>query len=168
MRQALAGDQASYNAALTQAAQFLRSYLIKRLHNKSDVDDVLQEVLISLHKARHTYDGLRPFKPWAFAIAHYRLQDYLRKHYHDPLRGSGDLNEVHNKVFEISNDSPITYESINEKISQLPGKQSRILQLLHQDGYTAKEAGVALGMKETAVKVSAHRAYKFLRKKLAG
>jgi RNA polymerase sigma-70 factor (ECF subfamily) len=50
----------------------------------------------------------------------------------------------------------------------LPGKQPVILHLIHAEGYTAKEVAAKIGMKESAVKVAAHRAYKVLKKRLAG
>ena len=37
---------------------------------------------------------------------------------------------------------------------------------MNVEGYTAKEVGAKLGMKESAVKVAAHRAYKKLRERL--
>jgi RNA polymerase sigma-70 factor (ECF subfamily) len=37
---------------------------------------------------------------------------------------------------------------------------------MHQDGYTAKEVAEKIGMKESAVKVAAHRAYQVLKEKL--
>ena len=61
------------------------------VNSASEVDDLLQEILISIHKARHTYDGERPYKPWAYAIAKFRLQDYLRAHYADQLHHAVDV-----------------------------------------------------------------------------
>ena len=57
-------------------------------------------------------------------------------------------------------------ESISGEIQKLPAKQAAILQLMHQEGYTAKEVAEKLGMNESAVKVAAHRAYKVLKQKL--
>ncbi|HEY8887543.1 MAG TPA: sigma factor, partial [Gallionella sp.] len=85
MKQALNGDQRAYAEILQETSRFLRPYLAKRLSFTSEVDDLLQEILISIHKARHTYDGNRPYKPWVYAIARFRLQDYLRTHYSDHL-----------------------------------------------------------------------------------
>ena len=75
MKLSLDGNQQAYAALLQCTARFLKPYLSRRLNAASEVDDVLQEILISIHKARHTYDGNRPYKPWAFAIAKFRLQD---------------------------------------------------------------------------------------------
>jgi len=164
MGQALAGDKHAYADLLRETSRFLRPFLTKHLSAGSEVDDLLQEILISIHKARHTYDGKRPYKPWAYAIAKFRLQDHLRTHYADPLRQTVELSEVENNLPEAVTESDLTYESISGEIEKLPPKQAAILRMLHQEGYTAKEAAERLGMKESAVKVAAHRAYKILRK----
>ena len=166
MRQALAGDQRAYAEALRQTAQMLRPYLSKRLNNPSEIEDVLQEILISIHKARHTYDGNRPFLPWVYAIAKFRLSDHLRAHYGDHLRHAGELSEAENISVEGVTESSFSYESIQGEVYQLPGKQPMILHLMHKEGYTAKEVAQKMGMTESAVKVNAHRAYKTLKKRL--
>jgi len=166
MRKSLEGDQLAYANLLRETARLLRPFLSKRLSFESEIDDLLQEILISIHKARHTYDGKRPYTPWVYAIAKFRLQDYLRAHYADQLRHSVELSELENILHEDVTESTINYESISGEIQKLPEKQAAILQLMHQEGYTAKEVAAKLGMNESAVKVAAHRAYKVLRKKL--
>ena len=166
MRLALAGDKRAYTEILQETSCFLRPFLAKRLNHSTEVDDLLQEILLSIHKARHTYDGERPYKPWAFAIAKFRLLDYLRAHYADRLRHAVDISEVENSLSEDVTESVMSYESIREEVHLLPEKQAIILQMMHQDGYTAKEVANKIGMKESAVKVAAHRAYKVLRKRL--
>lgn len=166
MQMALDGDKRAYADLLQATTRFLRPFLAKRLSQASEVEDLLQEILLSIHKARHTYDGMRPYKPWAFAIAQFRLLDHLRMHYADHLKHAVELSEVENILPESVTESALTYESIKGEIQQLPEKQMTILQMMHQEGYTAKEVAEKIGMKESAVKVAAHRAYKILRNKL--
>lgn len=166
MKLSLDGDKQAYALLLQETTRFLRPYLAQRLNSASEVDDVLQEILISIHKARHTFDGNRPYKPWAYAIAKFRLQDHLRAHYADHLHHAVELSEVENDLQENVTKSDISYESISGEIEKLPPKQAAILQMMHQEGYTAKEVAEKTGMKESAVKVAAHRAYKILRKVL--
>ncbi len=163
MRQSLAGDQRAYTQLLRQTAKLLRPYLSRHLSAANEVDDVLQEVLISIHKARETYDGLRPYKPWAFAIARYRLQDHLRSLYGDHLAQAVNIDEMENQLAEDVTEPALSYELISEAINKLPPKQAAILRLLHKDGYTSSEVARELGMSVSAVKVAAHRAYKVLR-----
>ena len=166
MKRSLGGDQRAYAVLLHETARLLRPFLSKRLNSASVVDDLLQEILLSIHKARHTYDGNRPYKPWAYAIARFRLQDHLRAHYADHLLHAVELSEVENDLLEPVTESDMNYESISGEVQKLPPKQAAILQMMHQEGYTAKEVAQKIGMKESAVKVAAHRAYKILRKVL--
>jgi RNA polymerase sigma-70 factor (ECF subfamily) len=166
IKQALNGDQRAYAALLRETSHFLRPYLAKRLSFTNEVEDLLQEILISIHKARHTFDGNRPYKPWVYAIAKFRLQDYLRAHYSDQLHHAIELSEVEENLSEHVTETGISYESIIGEVQKLPEKQAIILQLMHRDGYTAKEVAEKMGMNESAVKVAAHRAYKVLRNKL--
>jgi RNA polymerase sigma-70 factor (ECF subfamily) len=166
MRQSLSGDKRAYAEILRETSRFLRPFLANRLSFTNEVDDLLQEILLSIHRARRTYDGNRPYKPWAYAIAKFRLQDYLRAHYADQLHHSDDLSELEDYLHANVTESAISYESISVEVKKLPQKQATILQLMHQDGYTAKEVAEKLGMNESAVKVAAHRAYKILRQKL--
>ena len=168
MRLALAGDQRAYADLLQETARFLRPFLARRLSQSDAVEDLLQEILLSIHKARHTYDGKRPYKPWALAIAKFRLLDYLRTHYADHLHQAVELSEVENILSGHVTESALTYESIKGEIDKLPEKQATILRMIHQEGYTAREVAEKIGMNESAVKVAAHRAYKILKKKLEG
>lgn len=166
MRKALDGDQHAYAYLLRETSRLLRPFLSKRLKLDSEIDDLLQEILISIHKARHTYDGNRPYRPWVYAIAKFRLQDHLRAHYSDQLHHADDLDEMKDFLPEHVTESVISYESISGEVQKLPEKQATILRLMHQDGYTAKEVAEKIGMKESAVKVAAHRAYKILKERL--
>lgn len=168
MGAALKGDNYAYARALAEISSLLRPYLSKRLNQSSDVEDVLQEILISIHKSRHTYDGKRPLKPWVYAIAKFRLSDFLRAHYSDTLRHAAELDVAEQLASLDVTESDFTYESIKEEIAKLPGKQPMILHLIHHEGHTAKEVAAKMNMTETAVKVAAHRAYKVLKGRLAG
>ena len=166
MRQSLAGDSRAYAKLLLQVSRLLRPFLAKRLSFSNEVDDLLQEILISIHKARHPYDGKRPCKPWIYAIARFRLQDHLRAYYADQLRQADDLADWEEFLPDDVTETAISYESISGEVEKLPEKQATILRLMHQEGYTAKEVAARIGMKESAVKVAAHRAYRILRQKL--
>lgn len=166
MQRALNGDQRAYAALLQQTSRLLRPFLARRLNSSGDIDDLLQEILISIHKARSTYDGRRPYKPWAYAIAKFRLSDFLRAHYADQLHHAVDFDELEEMLPEDVTETGFSYESIHTEVQKLPGKQASILAMMHRDGYTAKEVAAKMDMNESAVKVAAHRAYKMLRKML--
>jgi len=160
----LAGDGVAYGDFLSELSPILRR-VIGRKVPMSDVEDVLQEVLISIHKARHTYDGERPLMPWVIAITGFRVVDYLRKTYSEMRHQNVDIADYEN-VLEAVTITPSENESINEMLDGMGQRERKILSLMHVEGYTAREVGIQLEMKESAVKVAAHRAIKKIRERL--
>lgn len=160
----LAGDAAAYADFLNQLSPILRRVIGRKIPI-GDVEDVLQEVLISIHKARHTYDGGRPLMPWVIAITSFRVTDCLRKTYSEMRHQQVDIADYEN-VLEAVTETPGDNESINEMLDGVGRRERKILSLMHVEGYTASEVGSQLGMKESAVKVAAHRAIKKIRERL--
>ncbi|HBR69932.1 MAG TPA: hypothetical protein DEA55_11210, partial [Rhodospirillaceae bacterium] len=75
------GDKRAYAALLKGIAPFIRGMITGGLANADWADDIVQEVLISVHKSLHTWSPDRPFRPWLAAIASFRKADFLRRHY---------------------------------------------------------------------------------------
>lgn len=157
----LGGDQAAYNNFLTTITPLLRRVVGRRIAI-DEVEDVVQEILISIHKARHTYDGSRPIMPWLISIAGFRVTDHLRKHYSQMRHQAIDISELENVLADVTEPTS-DRESINELLADVPEKHQRILTMMHVEGYTAKEVGQQMNMSESAVKVAAHRAIKKIR-----
>ncbi len=167
MRRAIAGDQKAYADFLRQVTVSLGKF-IKRRVPPSDVDDIVQEILLSIHKARNTYDGLRPVKPWVAAIARYRLMDYMRRHYADKKDVTSDIADIQDFLAAPVTEDADWREMVREALSYLAEREQNILKLMHIEGFTAKEIGEKLGMNESAVKVAAFRAYRTIRQKIGG
>jgi RNA polymerase sigma-70 factor, ECF subfamily len=77
----LGGDEGAYRNVLGRLSRYLRGYYKARLAGRrvADVEDLVQETLLAIHVRRHTYDPDQPFTPWVYAIARYKLIDYLRR-----------------------------------------------------------------------------------------
>ena len=69
MRAAQAGDARAYEQLLRAIAPFLRSLARRYCRDPDRREDVVQEVLLTVHRVRHTWDPGRPFSPWLAAIA---------------------------------------------------------------------------------------------------
>lgn len=155
------GDVASYNRFLQQISPILRRIVAKKTPF-SDIEDVLQEILISLHRARHTYDGGRPLMPWVFAIAQFRINDHLRKLYAQP-QDMVDIDAIAETLGSDVTKAGEENESVEELLKDTPEREKRILTMMYVEGRTAKETAYHMEMKESAVKVAAHRAIKKVR-----
>ena len=79
MRLAQGGDQIAYVSLLVLLTSITRQFARTRLGAVPWIDDVVQETLLAVHRARQTYDAGRPFAPWFYAVASSRLIDVLRR-----------------------------------------------------------------------------------------
>lgn len=163
-RRGIVGDQASYALFLTRITPWCRRVVARRIPT-ADIEDVVQEALISIHKACHTYDGARPLMPWLISIVSFRITDHLRKQYRTMRHATVDIDAFAETLADVT-ESQESDESIEALLKDVPEREQRILTMMHVEGYTAKETGERLGMKESAVKVAAHRAIKKIREVL--
>lgn len=157
------GDGSCYRQFLTEVAHLLRRK-IRHCVAESDVEDVLQETLISIHKASHTFDGDRPLMPWLYAIATFRINDYLQRHY-THTQNETDIAEFADSFVAPSSDDGVESEALSW-LANLSERNQAIFKLVFIDGYTMKEAAKAFDMKESAVKVMIHRQIKHIRQQM--
>ncbi len=172
MRAAQGGDPQAYSNLLRTIIPLVRSYAVRRCSflGHSDIDDLVQEVLLSVHAVRTTYDPGRPFKPWLYAIVHHRVVDALRRR---TLRTANEvaaedvpLDQVRDPV---SDDAPFgDAGAIHQALRALPRTQRTALELLKLKEMSLKEAAAEIGSTVGALKVSTHRAIVSLRRSLIG
>lgn len=165
--QAQAGDKAAYNNLLKEIVPFVRNYVAGSLANPDWADDIVQEVLISVHKSLATYRPDRPFKPWLMAIVSFRRTDFLRKHYSARGDRKTSLDNPDFMQAHVTNPAHAgEYKDIETVLSELPEKQRKVFEMIKIQGYTAKEVAGEMGMSVSAVKVSAHRTTNKLKDRL--
>ena len=79
MRAAQAGDAHGYEQLLRAVTPFIRSLTRRYCRDPDLAEDVVQDVLLTVHRIRHTWDPRRPFSPWLASIAARRGIDRLRR-----------------------------------------------------------------------------------------
>lgn len=165
MARAQDGDQMAYRQLLHQITGYLRSLVAKHHRNPADVEDTVQDILLTVHAIRHTYDPSRPFGPWLVAIAHRRIVDRLRRQ--GRVRRRERPLEPEHETFaareanlsEIAGDD----RALRHAIESLPESQRRAITLLKLNEMSLKEAEAASGISIAALKVATHRAVRRLR-----
>ncbi|MFT7432749.1 MAG: RNA polymerase sigma-70 factor (ECF subfamily) [Alphaproteobacteria bacterium] len=161
------GDEKAYHQFLEEILTLARAYVAYKISNANQREDIVQEILISVHRARHTFEETRAFKPWLYAIFRYRTLDYLRQIYRnkeDSIEGfientADDTNNNVTKQVEAN-------ELLSKALGQLNEKQRRILILIKLEGFTTAEVALKMDMNVSAVKVTVHRAIQKIRKTL--
>ena len=125
----------------------------------------MQDILLTVHAVRHTYDPRRPFKPWLVAIARRRIIDRLRgqgrRRAHETflLPEHETFAQAETNSYAAEPDS----RALREAVAQLPENQRQAITMLKIEEKSLKEASAQSGMSIAALKVSTHRAVKKLR-----
>ena len=164
---AQSGDKKAYNQLLVKSIPYIQNVLKGSLADQDAIEDVTQEVLISVHKALKTYSADRKFKPWLYSIIQFRRTDYLRKYYSKKENVTTDLENVEFIEKYVTNSTHAgEYKDIESALEQLPEKQKDVFVMMKVEGYTAQEVADKTGMSVSAVKVSVHRTMKKLQEKI--
>jgi RNA polymerase sigma-70 factor (ECF subfamily) len=138
---------------------------------KSEADDLLQETMLRLHRARATYLAGSNALHWAFAISRSAHLDRLRYRRRRPEDlGSGDDAPEHDRLPTDDRYSPEAEVSAHDLVrvvtAELAGmsEKNRVAYvLLKEEGLSVKEAAAVLGTTAPVVRQRAHRAYEQLR-----
>ena len=170
MARAQAGEREAYRRLLEDITPFIRALASRRLRDAGEVEDAVQDVLLTVHAIRHTYDPARPFAPWLTAIANRRIIDRLRRRMRSnviltPLSSQHETFSAPDANLD-SVGSDVT--ALRGAIENLPAGQRQAIELLKLEEMSLREAAAASGMSVAALKVATHRAMSSLRKILAG
>lgn len=171
MRAAQAGDARSYDRLLRAIAPFIRSLVRRYCRDSAISEDVVQDVLLTVHRVRHTWDPARPFCPWLAAIAARRGIDRLRR---EARIGRNEVRD--DAALETFADEPANYEAgavraaeqVGPLLAALPERQRRALEAVKLRGLSVAEAAAESGQSVAAIKVNVHRAVKALRQLVGG
>lgn len=161
------GDQAAYCRLLKAIVPAIRALVRRKIHRDDAlVEDVVQDVLLTVHRVRHTYDPDRPFLPWLSSIASARAIDALR------ARGRRESWEVIDEeaVFEHPDESLsegqgrlAAHQQLEALLSRLPNRQRHMVELVHLCEMSLVDAAAVSSTTLSAVKSVLHRAFTALR-----
>jgi RNA polymerase sigma factor (sigma-70 family) len=171
MTAAQAGDQGAYGSLLRDCVGMIEKVARRQGVPADRVDDVVQDTLMTIHRARQTYDPTRSFNAWLAVLAQRRAVDLMRK------TGRQAVREVHAPLaYERHSDESAAgprsaYGSeeahrLGEAVADLPLRQREAVQLLVLQERSLAETAAATGRSKGSLKVNLHRALKSLRARL--
>src|SRR3546814_801138 len=162
----LAGNAEAYHQLLEAVAQRLRVYCTRRAGaDCADLEWLVQETLIAIHRKRASYDRTLPFTAWLHAIARYKLIDHLRQHgvrKHVPLETAGEIAAADD--FEAC----LAAADVEKLLQALPEQRRLSIRLTRIEGYSSAEVAAMTGRSPSAVKISVHRGIKRLMARVKG
>lgn len=169
---AQAGDRAAYESLLRELLPVIRRIVARRVEAPSEREDVVQNVLLAVHRARHTYRAEQPLLPWLRAIARNASIDSLRRRGRLVARFES-VEEIEAMGFaepeqvEAEERREVLSPRLRGALEALPTTQREAVALIHLEGLSVAEAARRAGVTPGALKVRAHRGYRALRGLLA-
>jgi RNA polymerase sigma factor (sigma-70 family) len=191
MRAAQGGDARAYERLLREVTPVVRAVARRVCSERHEIEEVVQETLLTLHRVRHTYDPARPFMPWLTAIASRRSIDELRRRRriarHElsteqagwpTARASsadgrpGDGAPTDETSAGVAANKEVegvrATEELGAMLRRLPARQREALVAVKLKELSLAEASAASGQSVGALKVNVHRALKTLRRLFHG
>jgi RNA polymerase sigma-70 factor (ECF subfamily) len=157
------GDRSAYENFLDLISVFVQRYLKYLSHGETgmeNLDDLHQDVLLSIHLKKATYSIDRPILPWIYAITRYRYIDFYRKKKKDQRLVQFDDEYFHGIESNLSFD-------FHELLESLTPKQQEMLKLVKVEGMSYADAATDLHMSVSSLKVGIHRLVKSLKQRMS-
>jgi RNA polymerase sigma-70 factor (ECF subfamily) len=170
MASAQGGDAAAYEKLLLELLSVVRGFVHRRVNDSAAREDVVQNILIAIHRARHTYRAERPFAPWLYAVARNAVTDHLRARLRRARKEvSMEPSELPEPELETCREPDVSLSpELDRALAELPPAQREAVFLVQVQGLSVAEAAARAGVSKSALKVRAHRGYRALREKLGG
>jgi RNA polymerase sigma-70 factor (ECF subfamily) len=170
------GDEEAFQILFARYAARLVNFAYRSLGARQEAEDVAQETLVRVHRARERFDPSRPFRPWVFSIAarlaSNRRRD-IRRRGEEPL-----LDDAGGPApsLEPSDAAPLPLEQaekdhlareVRKALDGLPENQRTAVLLARFDDMTYEETAQTMGLSVTAVRSLLFRARQTLKNSLS-
>lgn len=160
-----AGDGEAFARVYDALAPRLFAYLFRQTRDRSRAEDLLQQTMLHIHRARDRFIPGAQVTPWAFAIARRLLVDSLRRGSREVLSDDGEVDAGPDRgpmADEVAQARELAIR-VERVLAKLPQSQRTAFELIKNEGLSVAEAAEVLGTTVAAVKLRAHRAYEALR-----
>lgn len=172
MAAAQGGDRSAYDAVLRASIPLIQRFARRLRVPPSSADDVVQDVLLTIHRVRHTFDPGRSYAAWLASITRHRAIDLLRRQGRTFARELNVPLAYENHADETDPSQPVERDSAARQlglaIAALPEGQRQAVETLGIAEHSLAEAAELTGRSKGALKVNFHRALRSLQARLAG
>lgn len=156
------GDDQARSALLAKMEPMLRGYFIKRIGKQTEVDDLVQNTLLRVHRGLEDLEKPGSLKSFAMKAALFELQDYYRGRY--------DLKEsLYDPEMPPERTGPdrsgADRVDVERALEALSPKARRIMEL-REYGYRYREIAQMIDTTEAAIKMQVKRAFDTMREAL--
>jgi len=136
----------------------LRPYVARRVASAAEVDDLVQEILVRVHKGLATLRDDESFGGWVYRIAARSIADAARLHARDPVARGADVVEAAGAGSDEAADLQLELgECVALFVARLPSPYREAVTLTELQGLTQKDAAEMLGTSLSGMKSRVQR-----------
>jgi RNA polymerase sigma-70 factor (ECF subfamily) len=160
------GDDAAFEELASGLRPKLVTFLLRLAGSRDLAEDLTQETLWRMHRARASFTRGRPVVPWAYAIARNCLIGHLRT-------ASAQTHTDDILSLEVATGPEMNAESaaaarqsariVTRALAAMPAGNREAFVLLRYEGMSVATAAQIVGVSSAALKLRAFRAYEALR-----
>jgi RNA polymerase sigma-70 factor (ECF subfamily) len=169
MERYASGDDLAFEAVYDAVAPRVLALAIRSLGDRTLAEDVVQQTLLNIHRARGAFVPGAPLMPWAYAIARRLIVDAVRRRRRELQLVEREGRAEWRRQPTMPNEALVAHEtagSLRATFAALPGSQQAVLHL-RGEGLPLSAMASTLGTTVTAVKLRLHRAMSSLKRSLA-
>lgn len=142
--------------------QNLRSFLRKRVSDRQDAEDLIQDILLRIHLHVGSLADSEKIGAWTYQIARNAIVDYYRKR----GRAISQTEEIQSDTDDEDNVQSEVASWLPEMIRALPSPYQEAVRMTEIDGLTQKQLAEQLGIPLPTAKSRVQRGRQKLKKAL--
>ena len=173
IQKVVSGDRDAFNEIYERYFPRVTGFVRKRIDNRADVEEVVQEVFINIFSSLDSFRGEAPFAAWVFGLTRRTLASRFRRKQHPtvPLFEEEDEHGVANHAAGSSTEaSPLENYELTELAarltrsleSEVTSEQRELFELHHLQSMPIAEIARSLSKSEDSIKSNLYRTRKVL------
>ena len=165
--------------AIAREQSRLRNFIRRRVADREDAEDILQDVFYELVEAYRMMKPVEQVTAWLFRVARNRITDLFRKRGREALRNEPAKNTEDGEMLQLEDLLPspdagpdaayarsVLLEEVGAALDELPDEQREVFIGHELMGYSFKEIAAQTGVSLNTLLSRKHYAVLYLRERL--
>lgn len=176
---AMANQDERISEAIDREQPRLRNFIRRRVADREDAEDILQDVFYELIEAYRLMKPVEQLTAWMFRVARNRITDLFRRRQREALRNEPATVTDDGETLQLEDLLPspdagpdaayarsVLLEELDAALEELPEEQREVFVAHELMGYSFKELAAQTGVSVNTLLSRKHYAVLFLRQRL--
>lgn len=168
-RRAQGGDPRAFDRLASAVSPRVRRWALAHVDSADDAEDVLQEVLLKIHRALPNFSFGSRFSTWIYTVTRSAAADWHRKRHRRATLFAAHAQALpHSEQPGLSLDQSRPSAAVRQAFRRLPNRQREVFDLADLQGLPLTEIAEMLNLNATTTRVHLHRARAAIRAQVLG